>query len=905
MKYDSNGRLRVFADGVVVNVTSSVGGINPNVSNDGIEVVNQASDLDFSTSFVVTGSEITRAQISASFASPSSIGTSNSSGTSTNLVRSDHVHAHGDLPGGSLHETATSIASGFIHFIDYNSLVSTVSSSISASSIPVQDNSIVRWDGALGCTVQDSKSIITDSGDLFTTGSVVAYGGLSGSLQTLTDGSPYLLSTGSITLVTNSLGQIVIGANPDDFGSVTEVELVSGLTRTRYSTIGAAITAAVSGDQIVVGPGNYSESFTVPSGISIRGDTGSVVILGSSPVGTKITLENNAYVEGFTIVLSADSSPTVSYSGDGIAYLRDTFVVGATTNSIGFETLGSGKLLINDLAYIDGPVNTLFKCTSGSMTVQSGFIASGSTINSIFHLNGGRGELDTFSTRDAHENTVIDTVFLAGSGSMLISNCSFENVLTGTHVIEDGHNLSIRATKFTSTTYDFYVDSSVVSGTINGSAVEMDLEKVFIPGGFAKNATIIGTIFDPTLPEPNLTVLSEMRVGSPFAGRESAFGEGDSYTLGMVVLTTDNTATSTTDGGNFINVSSEARSINGSSFGFQGTSSNHTILVGSGIDNGDDFVKHWGLKINQLTAAVEITKRSFAFEYWNGSSWISFDVLATESSEYYRYANEVFIRANSNEHIRYGITNQTTWSKKTIAGLPLFWIRIRITNNLTTSPTFERFKLSTNRMEINSDGTNTYHGRSRFRQTLQSAGNIFGESGGVTNFNLPVGSGGVPTGWNHNIKNSDLNGNGDAIYFQMSIPRGIDTSQPVNLSFKFDSTVTTSVADIDLICSLIAIESEGVLEADPSGGIIPIERTLSNTEELTSKAGQTKNLTLNNLHNNKIMRMDFEGFTIANYYEGDILFIRLEYDNDGPLNPDIGILTAELSAVRWTHGGRL
>lgn len=45
---------------------------------------------------------------------PSAVGLSGSSGNQQQLVRSDHIHAHGDHPGGSLHARVSDSGSGFV-----------------------------------------------------------------------------------------------------------------------------------------------------------------------------------------------------------------------------------------------------------------------------------------------------------------------------------------------------------------------------------------------------------------------------------------------------------------------------------------------------------------------------------------------------------------------------------------------------------------------------------------------------------------------------------------------------------------------------------------------------------------------------------------------------------------------
>ena len=98
----------------------------------------------------------------------------------------------------------------------------------------------------------------------------------------------------------------------------------------------------------------------------------------------------------------------------------------------------------------------------------------------------------------------------------------------------------------------------------------------------------------------------------------------------------------------------------------------------------------------------------------------------------------------------------TTWVSKILNGSDLFWSRVRVTTSPTTAPVFEQTKLHTSRFEANSDGTVELFGTARYRDTLSVSGNAFGESGGVTNFTVNVGSGGIPTGWPQQNKNSLL-----------------------------------------------------------------------------------------------------------------------------------------------------
>ena len=62
------------------------------------------------------------AMILAGTATPLSVGASNLEGSAHSAARSDHVHAHGDQAGGSLHALATTLVAGFMSESDKTKL---------------------------------------------------------------------------------------------------------------------------------------------------------------------------------------------------------------------------------------------------------------------------------------------------------------------------------------------------------------------------------------------------------------------------------------------------------------------------------------------------------------------------------------------------------------------------------------------------------------------------------------------------------------------------------------------------------------------------------------------------------------------------------------------------------------
>ena len=654
----------------------------------------------------------------------------------------------------------------------------------------------------------------------------------------------------------------------------------------------AAITDASSSKPYTIElyPGIYAEApLTMKAYVAIHGiDVSSCIIAATNNASPLLTAASNSSIRSLSINGPTSDSGVLVGSGvsnvfiENVSFLGGQEAVKATGASaacvmeeckifpsvgIGVFAQSSGRV---DCSNILGYATTLFQSDNGTIWIHnSGGI---SNTNGIYAVNGGL----IYPNSVTFENTTYPV--RTGSGS---------NEISGNSVVSRG-----------TSTEDVRQESSGSIITLTGS--RLDDSKFNIADYEDINVT-----FDTTDQEQEAQVsLIQMDIGSPELGRHLYSGQGRTYTRGMIVITSDSTAGPASDGGNLTDVSVQARSKQSSTFSFQGTAVNHTIIIGSRLQEASDLVKHFGIVASQTTAASEVTPKSFVFEYWNGSAWVEFNVFAVEEDDQYRYGNEVFIRSNITEVIRFGLSTNTPWVKKSILGNNLYWTRIRISTGLTTAPVFEQFKIVPCQFVVHENGFVAYNGLARFRETLQSAGDVFGEEGGggVTSFGIAVGSGGVPTGWTHNIKNSGLNSNGDAINYQAFIPKGLDTSQPIFFEACLNVFASSGAGTATLIASLLPVEIEGTMEADPTGGKTPVARTIANTETLAAKAAQIDTETLDTSVGTKLRRLTFGPFDISDYYEGDLMFVRFEMDDDGASNSDIGIVAVEINGVRWANG---
>jgi len=686
-------------------------------------------------------------------------------------------------------------------------------------------------------------------------------------------------------------------------GGVAGVVLVSGLNKTSYSTITAALADASSGDMVLVGPGNWAESVTVPAGVSLNGAGSSFTfITGGASTGTRVTLNNGSYFKDIGVYSPTNAAPAIlgpSGSSDR-AVVRDAIIVGISPLASGIECQ-NGDLIVYNVYQAAGVIGTIFDVTGGRFTGIQTYHFDGYATN-VWRINSGTLVGDTFGVQ---QGTNVTNAMLVETGATVsVSGCIFLQCTNGINVTADDVYVSIVSGRFDSTNFALLVDDSVTSGTVHLNYVEMNEDEISVGPVFSDSADFLIIFQNEKEGSVGLDVRGEFRVGSPERGDKTSLGEGTAYTRGMVVLTTDNTAGQFSDGGNFTDVSEAASSSSGSTFTFQGSGENYSILFCSSLDNSDGYVKHYGYEMYQTTAAVE--DGYYIVERWDGYEWAETKRMISSEKGIYIYDNSMFIRANSTEYCRLRLSINTTWETKVINGVDGYWTRIRTTGAPSTLPVFEQWKLLPSNVIISEEGIYTASGNARWRETLQSSGNVFGESGGVTSGTIAVGSGGLPTGWDHAVKNSILNGNGDALYFQFNLPKGICSSCPLNFTITYSLIGAQPVTvDPQIIFSVLPIEVSGILTTDLSGGIPTIPRSESDTAILTANQAQTQTKSLTANVNNKAHSIEFNDYFIDEYSEGDLVLVRFEMDDDGTPNQDLLIWTVQVSGVKWTFGERL
>lgn len=705
--------------------------------------------------------------------------------------------------------------------------------------------------------------------------------------------------------VTSGRGQLFVSGTSKDIAVVNDiaggpgVQLITPTAITPFATITLALAAAVSGDIVQVGPGTYAESVTVPAGVTLRGSGATkTIISGAGATGDRIALGDRSIVQDLAVILPTNATRgIIGPPGGGSVFAICINIMLRGNGASGVGIWGqAGSMFLNNCYYDGGVCDKVFDATNCVLTCVLTYILSG-TVTTGWSV--GPGSTVVAETMGIQLGSVVTDAVLLSNGTLYAGRVVLLSCVNAIRVINNDAVVNVNSGRLVSSGFDVLVDVTVVSGSLVISGIEMSKNKVSMPGGYWTSANIVMSFDDSSAGELGLYSWGKFVVGVPERPRSSSLGQGAATTRGMKVLTTDSTAGAASDGGNFIDVTSAAADPGGGTFSFQGTAVNHTILFGTTLQNASGLIKYWAHKYNITTASS--TDGVYVFELWNGAAWVEVKMLVDAEVEVYRYANKPFIRANVEEYVELRLSNAVTWSSKTINGTAAYWIRVRISTQPTTAPVFDRWRLSPAHADINERGNFIVHGLARWKETVFSGGNVYGETGSVGDISVAVGSGGVPTGWNQNIKNSNLNTPGDAVTFQFTLPRGICTACPLMFRVYYQVTPGTAIPTVTFSC--LPIQASGVNVASPIGGVVPTPRTDANTETLTAKVAQVVGPTAVPVTTaNKIHAMDFSPFNIDSYYEGDMVAIRFQLTDDGTPDQDIYVWAIEVIGVKFTLG---
>ena len=560
---------------------------------------------------------------------------------------------------------------------------------------------------------------------------------------------------------------------------------------TFFSTITAALAAAGAGDLVLVGPGAFAESITIPADVKVEAIGEEATQITGTGSGFTVSMNANATLVGFEVTAPDDAAGGgVTRVSTGRAVLDNCVINGAGPNARGL-VVSQGALLSKGQLVFTGEFDAGIFQDGGTTLINNPVYRLITAMATAFEVTAGPFNLVNPLIA---LNTPVTTVLSAsGTAFVQIANMDCRAGTTAIEILSDDVECVVRNSQITEdVTTHISVDAAVTDARLEVSGT-FDLTRVDMPAAFFSAAQLVLDAVNSSNTDDNRvgnrTLLGELRVGQPEQGFESVFGEGDSYTRGMVVLTTDATAGAGSDGGNFIDVSAEAASPSGSTFTFQGLGANHTILIASSLENAAGVLRHWGHRWTIDTAKVGGT---VVLEYWDGAAWAVVPHLQTLRNAPYTPQDPDMWTSTDGVHMRAGIFTSNmlgvdgtvltpqTWTAKTINGMgPYFWLRYRVTSVMTTAPVFEQVRLHTSRMEINSDGFLELFGEGRRRNQLDVHQRLTDDLSGASPGNVAITFG---TGLTITPQDNQFVSNAnDGFGIIIQIPFGVDSSLPMLL----------------------------------------------------------------------------------------------------------------------------
>lgn len=189
-------------------------------------------------------------------------------------------------------------------------------------------------------------------------------------------------------------------------------------------------------------------------------------------------------------------------------------------------------------------------------------------------------------------------------------------------------------------------------------------------------------------------------VGNYAQGAESDFGEGRSRQTSMIILTYD--------GSLYADVTTNALIYgSGNYVQFPNLNANSAIYIGT-----SDATWYSGLKIN-IIQLLNVGSGSVVKEYWNGTAWIEFTTMATESDFPHQSYGEGIGATLGCFELRYNHRIGSSWVTTNVNGTTTYWTRYRIVTAITQSFRFDLLALHTSRTAINTTGFMEFFGWAR------------------------------------------------------------------------------------------------------------------------------------------------------------------------------------------------
>lgn len=727
------------------------------------------------------------------------------------------------------------------------------------------------------------------------------------------DGVSYVRNNGSWvdSSIASFNNNLYVSPNGSDVSGTGTIEKPYKTISHTLNTITDAAIDKTYG--IVLAAGNYPETQIVcKEFVTIASIMPTAIVQANDPDTDLFVVTNNSPLVGFNIVGPSNAKAVSATNAGAVTTMRNITMINSY-DGIYINGLDTNVTLIDFYVTTTNPLaefNTIIEIAQGHCDIQGTTIRKGTKANTMFKVSGSNSDGHMWVIDNDSED-ITRFIDVQNGGSLSVNNS--RSIGNGTEVYINNATLSLNGLSLSSP--DIGIDvgpvgfSTLICNRVNiNNSTSYDLRtqtsNLVLAGleNLMSDSKIQYTMgppishnfshFSSDSGDEGLRIKAELGVGSPDRPSESAFGEGDSYTRGILVYQYDDT-------NGYNDITEEAKSNVGSGFGWSDTAVNSAIYMTSTLQKSDlsDYVQYFGVKVSITTSGVIGTGAAIT-EYWNGASWVPFTIMRTEGSPPFLPRAESLVDAPTGDYqLRHNALMELDWAKTDPMGLgnDYYWTRVRITSPITTSPVFEQLKVHSNRTEFNEDGWVEYFGKARqigrlpwTYGMLEAAAASPANQDNYLSDNLDVGK----------RENAFANNTIDRIGLLAPVPFDMDTSTPIRM--RWATSYSGNVGDVDWIIRW-GYSTENDLVYFTQGGA-PATHPTEQSTSLTV----TVPATVNQLQWNAV---DLSVFGInPRHSDGisDILWVTIERDGSTDTFSGTAAMVA-LSAdyLKWTEGGHL
>lgn len=546
----------------------------------------------------------------------------------------------------------------------------------------------------------------------------------------------------------------------------------------------AAIAAASSGDKIFLGPQTYVGNFTIPAGVSLIGHSfaRAVVLAPSDNNLNTVTLGDGSYMRNVTVATPTGTGKAgIFMNTSSVSIIDRVSIFGQGANSFGILNEQEANIRCDSVAVLGGVFDSVARLNHASGQFgAANFFVFGGTANIVFDFI--LGDVNVLGANISSAN-VTTGIKLSGNCTCILDAIRCYDLTTGLWVTSNDAKMeSMGGFRCTNTvTNHVIVDSGLTTPKVHIIGGVLDRTKISYPSACTD---VILQYLDEVEGDRGIVTEGENVTGRFTSPSESAFGGGDSHTIGMKILTNTNGEI-----GTWADVTEAAKSASGSTLTWPGITAGNAVYVG-----GDEPFP--GIKIKVVAASV-LGTGNLDFQYWNDnlSSWDPLPIMATQADYPYDQYGDTSTEQTGNQQERFGL--MPDWGKKTLFSENKYFARGIITSDITSAAVIEQFKLHVDRFEINKGGYTEYFGKSRqIRPVPGVHRNLFEAIVGSTPSSEPLlASANISiNAVTNEFRDNAIDSKGGVI----TVPQGIDTSLPFYVLVEWYSDATTGDIELEL-----------------------------------------------------------------------------------------------------------